>query len=79
MARYYFNMVTLAGIIEDPEGTELPSIEAAGAEAIKDARLLMASAMLSGHDISARRMEITDERGLVLLVIPFTEAYTTER
>jgi hypothetical protein len=78
MARYYFNVVTSTETIEDPEGTQLPSIEAARVEAIEDARQLMASAMLSGHNISTRRIEITDDYGLVLLAIPFTDAYTTE-
>jgi hypothetical protein len=80
MARYYFNVVTSTETIEDPEGTELPSIEAARVEAIEDARQLMASAMLSGRNISTRCIEITNDYGLVLLVImiPFTDAYTGE-
>ena len=78
MARYHFDVVTARETIRDPEGTELPSIEAARSEAIEDARQLMATAMLSGRDISTRRIEIMNDLGVLLLVIPFAEAYTSE-
>jgi hypothetical protein len=78
MPRYHFNVVTPTETIDDPEGAELSSLEAARGEAIKDARQLMASAMLSGHDISTRRIELTDDDGQLVLVIPFTDAYTAE-
>jgi hypothetical protein len=39
---------------------------------------LSCAAMLSGHDISTRRIEVTNDYGLVLLAIPFTDAYTSE-
>jgi hypothetical protein len=79
MARYYFNVVTPTETIDDPEGAELPSLEQARGEAIEDARQLMASAMLAGHDISTRRIEIINDLGVLLMVIPFAEAYTRER
>jgi hypothetical protein len=78
MARFYFNIVTATQTIEDPEGTELLSVEAARVEAIKDARQLMAAAMLAGHDISTRHIEITDGLGQIFLVIPFTDAYASK-
>jgi hypothetical protein len=78
MARYHFDVVTASETIRDPEGAELPSIESARSEAIEDARQLMATAMLSGRDISTRRIQITDDHGAVLLVVQFTDAYTIE-
>jgi hypothetical protein len=74
MTRYYFNLVSPTTTVEDLEGTELSSLDAARREAIKDARQLMGAAILDGDDISNRRIEITNEAGEVLLVLPFTDA-----
>jgi hypothetical protein len=78
MPRYYFNVIAPTKTIKDREGTELSSIDEARAEAIEDARQLMGAAMRSGQDISGRRIEITNARGAVLLVVRFSETYTTE-
>ena len=78
MPRYHFNVVTPTETIDDPEGAELPCLEQARGEAIKDARQLMASAMLSGQDISTRRIDITNDVGEVLLAVLFTDAYSGE-
>jgi uncharacterized protein YciI len=78
MPRYYFHVVTPSGPIQDEEGSDLPSLAIARKEAVKDARALMSSSILAGYDISARRMEIWDETGL-LLVVPFSEAIRPER
>jgi hypothetical protein len=74
MPMFFFNVVAATGTMEDEEGTELPGLEAARREAIKDARALMSTAILRGDDISARRIVICDEAGKVLLLVPFTEA-----
>lgn len=79
MPRYYFHVVTPTETVEDQEGTELPSLEAARKEAIKDARQLMGSAMQEGRDISGRRIEIVGGGGEILLVVPFADAFTVER
>ena len=73
MPRFYFNLVSAAGTIADFEGTELATLEDARREAIRDARALMSQAVLSGKDISARRVHICDEQGGILLIVPFTE------
>jgi hypothetical protein len=74
MPRYYFNIIAGDGIREDLEGTELPSLEDANAEAIEDARTLMSDAVLLGQDISSRRVEICNEAGDVLLTVSFKDA-----
>lgn len=71
---YYFTVITRGGPIVDEEGTELPSLEAARVEAIKDARSLMSAAVLDGRDISSRHVEIHDGNGAVLLSVAFTDA-----
>lgn len=76
--RYHFNIVAASETLRDLEGTALPSLEAARAYAIDDARALMSIAVLEGRDISGRRIEVTNESGDVLLVVPFHEALTRE-
>jgi len=44
-------------------GTELPDLEQARAEAIADARTLMSIAMIDGHTIFGRSVEIRDRLG----------------
>lgn len=76
MPRFYFNIVTAAGKIFDPEGSELLDIDVARIEAVKDARTLMGNALLEGRDISSRSVEICDEAGHILREIPFTSAFS---
>jgi hypothetical protein len=72
--RYFFNIITSSGAVSDIEGSELPSLEQARAEAVADARVLMSDAIRSGIDISGRSMEICDDAGQRLLIVPFREA-----
>jgi|GEM_PF-1122996 len=72
--RYYFNVVTPSGLVQDIEGSELRSLEEARAEAIEDARHLMSAAILQGRDISHHSMQICNEAGDVLMVLRFREA-----
>jgi hypothetical protein len=74
MSRFYFSVITTAEEIIDEEGTELPDLDAARAEAIEDARTLMSDAILGGRDISDRSIEISNESGEVLMVVPFADA-----
>jgi hypothetical protein len=74
MSRFYFSVITNAEKIIDEEGTELPDLNAARAEAIEDARALMSDAILGGRDISDRSIEISNESGEVLMVVPFVDA-----
>ncbi|MBB4481369.1 DUF6894 family protein [Rhizobium etli] len=73
MPRFYFNVISGAATVADLEGTELVSLEDARLEAVQDARALMSQAVLSGRDISGRKIHICDEEGAVLLVVPFIE------
>lgn len=78
MPRYFFHHATKAGVVRDLEGTDLPDLEQARAEAILDARSLMSDAILQGRDISSRSIQITDEEGKVHLVVPFVETVARE-
>jgi len=74
MQRFYFNIRSEAGLLEDMEGTELPDLEAARVEAIEDARQLMSDAVRIGFDIASRSVEVRNEGGELVLFVPFAEA-----
>lgn len=74
MPRFHFYLRADGGRIPDEEGSDLPALEAARAEAIESARELMAQAILKGYDISGQSIEIRDGGGRLLLEVPFTEA-----
>ncbi|AGS25741.1 DUF6894 family protein [Rhizobium etli] len=58
------NVVSDNATVVDPEGSQLATIEDAGREAVQDSRALISQAVLSGKDISARK--ICDEQGTLL-------------
>lgn len=71
MPRYHFNVYDGRDIIDDV-GTELPNAIFARREAIRYAGALLeedADRLALGEDW---RMEVTDERGLILLSLNFT-------
>jgi len=74
MPRYFFNVVIGAETISDLEGTDLPDLDAARDEALKDARSLMSAAVLEGLDISGRSIHICGEAGDVVLKVAFADA-----
>jgi hypothetical protein len=75
MNLYFMHIKEGADITFDPEGSRLPSLEAAREMAIESARELMAEAVAHGDRISlARTFEIHDERGRLLLTVPFRDA-----
>jgi DNA-binding NtrC family response regulator len=78
LTRYFFNVIANGKTIRDLEGTELPNIDAARTEALKDIRSLMSAAVLEGLDISERVMEVCDDAGDVALSIAFSRAITRQ-
>jgi hypothetical protein len=74
MQRFYFNIRSEAGVLQDLEGTELPDLEAARREAIEDARQLMSDAVRIGYDIVSRSVEVGNVAGEMVLSVPFSEA-----
>lgn len=76
--RYYFNVISASGALNDDEGTELQSLEEARLEALEDARFLMSAAVLEGRDISNRHIEICNEARDVLLAVPFRDALSRD-
>ncbi len=75
MPRYYRHIRQNDQLIPDPEGIDLPSLEAARAEAIEGIRDLLADAVRRGiDDWLADAIVIMDEDGQELMTIPFIEA-----
>lgn len=71
MPRYFFHIRSSDGIIEDPDGSELPDLDAARLEAELSARDLLADLLRQGIALDGQAFEITDERGELLERMPF--------
>ena len=59
MPRFFFHIYDDA-VRLDPEGRELPSVDAAKVEAIRNARELASAEVLKGHLGLSHRIEVTD-------------------
>jgi hypothetical protein len=71
MPRYFFTVVNDVKT-QDFDGTELIDLEAAKVEAQKDIDEITQSEGLSG-DLSRYWIEICDQSGAVLLIVPFSK------
>ena len=74
MPRYYFNICNGNGFIEDEEGQELPDLEAARAEAIRNARSIMASDVQRGMLDLSSFIEIEDASNQLVHTLGFEDA-----
>ena len=73
MSRYYFHIQDGTELIQDPEGSELPTMEDARSLALKSAMELWADAIKSGRSLGADAVVIADEEG-ILTFVPMAEA-----
>ena len=74
MPRFYRHMQHGDQLIEDPEGIELPDLDAARTDALRGVRGLLAEAIQKGtDDLLEDVVIITDEAGQELMRIPFSE------
>lgn len=73
MPRFFFNLYDDLEVL-DPDGVELPDLEAARACGLKNARAIAADQVLRGKLDLRHRIEIADEFGQVLRTIPFADA-----
>jgi len=74
MARYYLNIRNGGGYVEDAEGQELPDLAAARLQAIEGVRSVLSEEARQGEIDLSGSIEIADQAGNILLVLPFSEA-----
>jgi nucleoid-associated protein YgaU len=74
MPRYFFHLREGDRVLPDHDGSELPNLEAARAEAIQSARELLAAKLKAGEVVDGQAFEIADESGEVVLTAPLSEA-----
>jgi hypothetical protein len=70
--KFHFNIFNDETVL-DPEGVDLPDLEAAGRLATKSARELAAESARAGHLVLSHRIEVVDDSGAVLQVVHFGE------
>jgi hypothetical protein len=74
MRRYFFHVREANGVLSDPEGSHLPDLDAARAEAIEGARQLISAAVLTGAPMGLdREMQVDDADGQTLLTVRFRD------
>jgi hypothetical protein len=79
MARIFLHLDEDGELLRDPDGSEVPDVELARIEAIESAPLIMSQAILSGKPLGkTKSFKLTDERGIVLLTVPFQDALHPE-
>lgn len=74
MSKYYFNIRIGDNVLPDPEGAEMPDIEAAHAEAIISAQEILAEKVAGGKLVNGQTLEIFDQDGALVAVVPFKKA-----
>ena len=70
MGRFYFHLKDAGKLLKDPEGEDLPDIDAARQEALLAARDLLSDAIRSGRTKIPEAFVIADEEGRKLDVVP---------
>ena len=73
MPRFFLHIREAERLVEDPDGSDLPDLDAARAEAAAAAREIAAERLRAGKGLDARRFEIRDEAGRLLATVPFPE------
>jgi len=71
--RFYFHICNGNGFVEDGEGTELPDLDAARAQATAGARDVMAGDVQRGFLDLSSFIEVEDERRTHLFTLTFKD------
>jgi hypothetical protein len=74
MPRFFFHSRTDTALVEDLEGADFPTLEAARAEAIADLRQLAADALRHNLPVGSRHVDIYDAAGLLLTTVSARDA-----
>jgi hypothetical protein len=79
MSRFYFHLRNGADVLLDPEGADLTGIEAIVTRALKEARAILSHEILEGRMGLHQRIDVEDERGMILHSISFGDAVEITR
>ncbi len=71
MPRFFLHVRDAEGLVEDPDGSLVPDLGAACAEAAAAAREVAAERLRAGKPLTARHIEIRDGAGHLLATVPF--------
>ncbi len=74
MTHYFFHICSRTERIEDREGADFATLEAALIEARLAAREILAEDLRKGHVDKTRLFEIVDDEGRLVARMPFQEA-----
>ena len=73
MPRFFFHMRDEDWLVEDPEDSDLPDLEAARAKAADVARDYLAARLGAGEPLDFQWVEIWDDAGRMLETVPFPD------
>jgi uncharacterized protein DUF6894 len=73
MPRFFLHLRDGGQLLEDPEGSELPGLDAARADALAAAREIAAERLKAGAPPIAGEFEIRDGAGRLLATVPFPQ------
>jgi hypothetical protein len=71
MPTFFFHLREDGDLIEDPEGSDLPDLEAARTEAAMAACDMVAERLKAGGPPYTGEFEVRDEAGRLLATVPF--------
>lgn len=75
MGRYFFHLRDDVDDLLDPEGLELPDLQAAHDQALRAARDTLSHEIKSGCIDLRYRIDVEDEAGRLVLTLPFAAAF----
>jgi hypothetical protein len=75
MSRYFLHLrYADQSVVEDPEGLDLPSLQAAQEEALQGIRDLVAADIRGGREVTLAAIVIADNQGRQLAIVPVRAA-----
>lgn len=76
MPLFYFNLWDSKAFVADPQGIELPNLDAVREEAIKSALEVLTDGQAKGEDRTGWTFEVKDAQDHTVLQLPFARAIT---
>lgn len=76
---YYFHLQDGTDVLLDPDGRDLPSLEAVAGAALFEARAIISADAKAGRIILNQRIEVEDDQGNVVHSLPFENAIRIDR